>query len=309
MVEARRLARKRAEEHRRGCKAIEALEQRRNARQRDDQLRHVAGPMERRDGVAEQHQCRLGLAVGGVQARASRRKEAFEEVDAMLTHVGDALVPGRERAAHVRLGERHPCDPERVGDPIGVAERSRGGDGFFGERERLLDPAARLEAVDIGGEAVTAVASIPLRHRTGELDIVIEVAAVHRAQRLDERGVSGLARVIAGIDFQLGRSVRVRASSLRPSCEARVTSRGVQAGKTADVGRGCGREQILGPGQRFEQLHGETHQRGMRRDVGRDLQLAASSCSTGIRNAGCPAPSPPSRPHRATRARSSAPIE
>ena len=106
------------------------------------------------------------------------RKEAFEEVDAVLTHEGDALVPGRERAAHIGLGERHPCDPERVGDPIRVAERSRGGDGFFGERERLLDPAARLEAVDIGGEAVAAIASVPLGHRTGELDIAIEVAAV-----------------------------------------------------------------------------------------------------------------------------------
>src|SRR5437879_549814 len=82
---------------------------------------------------------RLGLAVGRVQASRVAREETFEKVDAMLTDEGDALVPGRERAAHIALGERHPCDPERVGDPIGVAERSRGGDGFLSELECLLD--------------------------------------------------------------------------------------------------------------------------------------------------------------------------
>ena len=218
MVEARRLARQRAEEHRRGRETVEALEQRRHAGQRDDQLRHVAGPMERGDGVGEQHQRRLGLAVGGVQASRVAREEALEELDAVLAHEGDALVPRRERAAHVRLRERHPRDPERVGDPVRVAERSRGGDRLLGERERLLDPAARLEAVDVRRRGRS-----PDRFRTvratvaGELDVAIEVAAVHAAQRLDERRVPGLARVVAGVDLQLGRSVRVRASRLGPS--------------------------------------------------------------------------------------------
>ena len=196
--------------------------------------------MERGDGLGEQHQRGLGLAVGGVQAGRVACEEAFEELDAMLTHEGDALVPGRERAAHVCLGERHPRDPERVGDPVGVAERSGRGDGFLGEPECLLDPAARLEAVDVGGQAVAPIASVRVRHRTGELDIAIEVAAVHVAQGLDERGVPGLARVVAGVDLQLGRPMRVRSRRLRPSREAREAGRRVQAGKTADVGAAAG---------------------------------------------------------------------
>ena len=275
MVQARSLPRQRTEEHRRGRKTVEALEQRGHTGERDDQLRHVAGPMEGADRLGEQHQRRLGLAVGGVQASRIACEKAFEELDAMLTHEGDALVPGREGAAHVSLGEGQPCDPERVGDPVGVAEGSGGSDGFLGEPECLLDPAARLEAVDVGGQAVAPIASVRARHGTGELDIAIEVAAVHVAQGLDERGVPGLTCVIAGVDLQLGRSVRVRPRSLCPSREACVTSRRIEAGKTADVGGGGGLEQLLCPSKRFEQLHREAHESGMRCDVRRRLQLTS----------------------------------
>ena len=144
MVEARRLTRQRAEQHRRGRTTVEALEQRRHAGQSDDQLGHVAGPMERGDRLGEQHQRGLGLAIRRVEASRVACEEACKELDAMLTHEGDALVPGREGAAHICLGERQPCDPERVGDPVGVAERSRRGDGFLGEREwHLLRPFRR----------------------------------------------------------------------------------------------------------------------------------------------------------------------
>ncbi len=69
--------------------------------------------------------------------------------------------------------------------------------------------------------------------------------------------------------------MRVCPPGLSPSCEARVASARVQTGKPADVG-GAGRvEQLLGPRERLEQLHGEAHQRGMGGDVRRDLHLAA----------------------------------
>ena len=83
----------------------------------------LPGSLERGDGVGEQHQRRLGLAVGGVQAGRVAGEEALEELDAVLAHEGDALVPRRERAARVRLRERHARDPQRVGDPVRVAER------------------------------------------------------------------------------------------------------------------------------------------------------------------------------------------
>ncbi len=152
--------RQRAEEHGRGRETVEAVEQGRHAGQRDDQLRHVAGALERGDGVGEQHQRDVGLAVGRVQAGRVPREEALEELDAMLAHERDALVPRRERAAHIRLGERHPRDPQRVRNPVGVAERPRRGDGFLGEREGLVDAAGRLETIDVGGDAVAPIASV-----------------------------------------------------------------------------------------------------------------------------------------------------
>ena len=94
---------------------------------------------------------------------------------------------------------------------------NRGGNRLLGERERLFDAAARLEAVDVGGQAVAPIASVPLRHHPGELDVTIEVTAVDVAESLDERRVPGLTRVVAGVRFQFCRSVPfARAASARP---------------------------------------------------------------------------------------------
>ena len=157
---AGRFPRQRAEDHhcRRGT--VESFEQRGHAGQGDHELRHVAGALERAQRLGEQHQRGVRIAVSGMQACRVASEEAFEEVDALLAHERDALVPGRERAAHVCLREGHPRDPERVGDPVGVAERSRRRDGLLGERQCLLDATARLQTVDVRGQPVTPIAAV-----------------------------------------------------------------------------------------------------------------------------------------------------
>ena len=231
--------------------------------------------MERGDRVGEQHQCRLGFTVGGVQARRVAREKALEELDPLLTHEGHALVPRCERPAHVGLRERHARDPERVGDPVGISERPRRNNGFLGVRESLVDQAGRLEAVDVRRDAVAPIAAVTLGNAAGELDVAIEVSAVHVAELFDERGVSRLARVVAVVELELGRPVCALAGDRRPAGEARVARGGAQAGKPAYIGRGRPLEQLLGPRQRLEQLHREPHERGMGRDVGRHLQVSA----------------------------------
>ncbi len=72
--------------------------------------------------------------------------------------------------------------------------------------------------------------------------------------------------------------MRVRTAGLSPSGEARVAGARVEAGKATDVGGARRVDELLGPRERLEELHGEAHQRGMGGDVGRDLQLA--SCCT-----------------------------
>ena len=59
-----------------------------------------------------------------------------------------------------------------------------------------------------------------------------------------------------------------------PPGEAGVAGGGVEAGETTHVGRGRRLEELLGPGERLEELHREPHQPGVRSDVGRDLQVA-----------------------------------
>ena len=82
---------------------VEPLEQGRQAGQRDDQLRHGAGAQERLDRRTEEGQRRLQLTVRGVQERGVAGHEALEEPDVVLAEVGDALVPGLQRALRVRL--------------------------------------------------------------------------------------------------------------------------------------------------------------------------------------------------------------
>ena len=147
---------------------------------------------------------------------ASRARKPSKNSTRCFAHERDALVPSRERTAHVGLREGHARDPQRVGDPVGVAERPRRGDGLLGERERLVDPPGRLEPVDVRREAVAAIASVLLGDPAGELDVAIEVAAVHVAERFDERGVARLARVVAVVELELARSMCVLACRARP---------------------------------------------------------------------------------------------
>ena len=276
MVEARRLARHRAEEDRGGRETVEAFEQRRHAGQRDDQLRHVARSWNAAMASANSTKRRLGLAVGGVQASGVACEKTFEE----LRH-GARVRTRRPRPTRRTRGAR---PPSRTPCPRSTARR-RSSTGLPSDRAAATDSSVSASASSIrphdwrpstyDGEAVAPIASVPARHLAGELDVAIEVAAVHLAQRLDERGVPGLARLVARVDFELGRSVRVRASRLRSPGEARVAGRRVQAREDGGRRRRPRVEQLLGPRQRLEELHRETHERGMRRDVGRDLELAS----------------------------------
>src|SRR5213079_3070746 len=113
----------------------------------------------------------------------------------------DALVPGRERTLCIRFRKGQAGDPERVGDPVRIAELSGSRDRLLREGEGLVDASARLEAVDVGREAVSPLLPVAIRHRAGELHVAVEGAAVDLAEGLDKRGVPGLAPVIAGVDL------------------------------------------------------------------------------------------------------------
>jgi len=60
-----------------------------------------------------------------------------------------------------------------------------------------------------------------------------------------------------------------------PSGEARVARARVEPRQPADIRRRCRIEKLLGPGERFEQLHREAHERGVRGDIGRNFELTA----------------------------------
>ena len=105
MVKARRLALHRAEQGRGRLETIDAFEERGNAGERDDQLRDVAHSLERGDGFEEQHERRLGFAVGRVEAGRVSREESFEELHTVLAHERHALVPRGQRAPRVDLRE------------------------------------------------------------------------------------------------------------------------------------------------------------------------------------------------------------
>ena len=96
-------------------------------------------------------------------------------------------------------------------------------------------------------------------------------------ESFDERRVTRLARVVAVVGLQFGGPVGVPTGRVGPPREARIAGRRVQAGESRHVGRRRCVEQLLGPGERLEQLHREAHQRGVSGDVGRDLHLAACS--------------------------------
>src|SRR5689334_24122010 len=51
---------------------------------------------------------------------------ATTEIYTLSLHDALPIFPRRERAPDVGLGERHARDPERVRDPVGVAQRAGG---------------------------------------------------------------------------------------------------------------------------------------------------------------------------------------
>src|SRR6185369_408008 len=176
--------------------------------QRDDQLRDVARAMERGNRFVEEHERGLGFTSRCMEARRVAGEEPLEEMDAVLPHDRDSFVPRGEGTPRICLREGLTRDPERVRDPVGVAVRTGRGDRLLSERDRLVDATARLQAVDVGREAVAAIASIPTCDVTGELDVAVEVAAVHLAERLDERRVARFARVVSLSSLELGSPMR-----------------------------------------------------------------------------------------------------
>ena len=110
--------------------------------------------------------------------------------------------------------------------------------------------------------------------RASELDVAVEITAVHAGERFHERRVPGSARVVAGVRLQLGCSMRVRASGPRRVRRTRKPAPVYRRGRRVHVGSRCRLEQLLGPGKRLEQLDGEADQRGVRGDVGGHRDLA-----------------------------------
>ena len=70
--------------------------------------------VERLDRRAEQCKGGLGFSLGGVQTRCVATDEALEELDAVLVHEVDALVPRQQCPLGVDLGDRQPDDPKGV---------------------------------------------------------------------------------------------------------------------------------------------------------------------------------------------------
>src|SRR6476661_6185251 len=103
--------------------------------------------MEGRDGIVEEHECCLWLAVRRVEPSRVTGEEALEELHPVLAHEGDALVPRSQRSSRVGPREGHACDPEGVRDPVRIAQLASRGDRLLREREGLFDATRRLETV------------------------------------------------------------------------------------------------------------------------------------------------------------------
>ena len=164
-------------------------------------------------------------------------EETLEEVHPVLAHKSDALVPRDQSPSRVGPREGHARDPEAVRDPVRVAELTSRGDRLLGEGEGFLDTTRRLESVDVRREAVPTLGAVAIRHLAGELEVAVEVAAVHVPQRFDERRVTRLARVVAVVGLQFSSPVGVHTGGVGPPREARIAGRRVQAGESRDVGR------------------------------------------------------------------------
>ncbi len=300
MVEARRLAGDGTEQRRRRFQAVDAFEERGHAGQRDDELRHVARLVERLDGGPNSASAASGSPSEVCKRAASRPMKPSKKLTRCSRTKSTPSSQANSARCGIDLGEGQPDDPQRVGDPVGVAELPSRRDRLVGQGERLLDSTGRLEPVDVRSDPVCPRRPRARRHRAGELHVAIEVAAVHLPECLDEGGVTGLARLVAGLGLELGGSVRVGRRGFGPSDEARVARRRVEAWKTADVGIGRCWQQLLGP-RRPSRTAAPRSPSTRRAPRCRSPPPARPvRHSSGTRNEGCRARSPPSRRRRAS---------
>ncbi len=210
----------------------------------------------------------------------------------------------------VDLGERQPDDPQRVGDPVGVAELSGRGDRRVGQLESLVDPTGRLQTVDVRSDPV-CLRRHPRerRHRAGELHVAIEVAAVDLAERLDEGGVAGLAGVVAGLGSpvrSLGARWRQRPRRVRRSTRSQPPCRGVEDGGRRQRSLPAAAPRPTPPSRTVAPRSPSTRHARRHRSPPPTRRAPRSSETP---SEGCRARSPPSRRRRAIPARSSAPNE
>ena len=98
---------------------------------------------------------------------ASRARKPSKNRTSCSPSCVDALVPDLQRALRVRLRVGQPDDPQRVDQPVGIADLARRRNAGSGELQRLLDPSGRLQAVDVRGDPVRlpACPAAPRRSR------------------------------------------------------------------------------------------------------------------------------------------------
>ncbi len=115
--------------------------------ERDDQLGDVPRPMERLDGDIELGQRRVGLSRRRVEPGGVPGQEAAEEVDPAFADHREPLLPGRQGAGRVNIGQRDARDPQGVREPERVRHLASRGDRAVDEPERLVQPTGGLEPV------------------------------------------------------------------------------------------------------------------------------------------------------------------
>ena len=166
--------------------------------------REVPDSSERVDGRFEPAQRLLGIGVDQLQQRGIARDEPFEEVDAVLADVVEALPPDRERAGGIPVRVDRSAHPECVRDQPRVPLRARRGDRLVDELQRFLDSSGRLEAVDVAGHAERARTSGERGDPSGELHVLVDVSAVDLRERLDEVGPARLEGVVLRVRLRAG---------------------------------------------------------------------------------------------------------
>ena len=240
------------------------------------ELGDVARLLERVDGRVEHGERVVRVGVDESQTRRVARDETDEEVDAVLVHVVEAFAPEGERRLGIDIRVGAAGGPVRVGDEVRVAQCARGGHGLVGQRERLVDAAGCLQAVEEQRQAPAARVAGEQCHALGRLDIAVEVAVVHLGERFDQARHPGLARFVPRVVLEGCRRLRGNDGLGRAAGEAAPGGAGVQPREVADVRTGRVLEELLGPADGLEQLDRCTHECRVRGDVGRGLEVVPS---------------------------------